>query len=137
MFDCAFSLIPRISRYYGVRVTRIGIADLKTEQVLAALYNNAGPVSLGALHPRHRENMTSEQARELWRTHGKLVGRSRCGLRRIKHIRFDYVHGRLLKVTFCGGSVDIMGFDRQYGPGAASRVIDHIRQTGSVALINP
>ena len=37
----------------------------KTEQVLAALYNNADPVGLEALHPQHRENMTPEQAREL------------------------------------------------------------------------
>ncbi|WP_143086427.1 MULTISPECIES: hypothetical protein [Amycolatopsis] len=113
-------------------MTEIDIAGLKKEQVLAALYNNAGAVGLGSLHPHQGTTATEGWARQAWRTQGEMVGRSWRGLRRIKHIRFDYLHGRLLKVTFRGTSVDVTDFDRQYGPGTASCTIDRLRRGGSI-----
>ncbi|WP_410570602.1 hypothetical protein [Amycolatopsis sp. cmx-4-61] len=112
-------------------MTEIDIAGLAKEQVLAALYNHAAAVGRGSLHPRNEETANSDVARTLWRTHGELDGQSWRRWRRIKHIRFDYVHGRLLKVVFRGSSVDVTGFDRRYGPGAAGRVIARLRSGGS------
>ncbi|MFD7161576.1 hypothetical protein ACFV9C_43815 [Kribbella sp. NPDC059898] len=118
---------------YGVRMTEIDIAGLKKEIVLAALYHRAAAVGAGSLHPRVEDELSVASARELWRAHGQLVDQSRRGFRRIKHIRFDYLHGRLLKVTFLGRtSVDVTGFDRQYGPGAAIRVVDRLRSGASI-----
>jgi hypothetical protein len=114
-------------------VTEIDIDGLEKEIVLAALYNRATTFGAGSLHPRREEMGSAASARELWRTHGELVDRTWRGLRRIKHIRFDYVHGRLLKVTFLGQtSVDVTGFDRQYGSGAAGQVVNHLRSGGPI-----
>lgn len=118
---------------YGVRVTEIDIADLKKEIVLAALFTSAATAGADSLQPLREGELSADLARELWRTHGELVGQSWRGLRRIKHVRFDYLHGCLLKVTFLGRtSVDVTGFDRQYGSGAASRVVNHLRTEGSI-----
>lgn len=87
-------------------MTDIDISGLDKAAVLKALYDAARPQGLGLLHYK-AEQMTLEEAREL------LAGGH----------RFDYVHGRVLKVSLDGDALFAGLYDRDNGHGAAERAL--------------
>jgi hypothetical protein len=92
--------------------------------VVAALRNNAAVVGLGRMDQRTSEEMTVEQARRYIEDLGGPAVQS-----------FDWIWGRAVKIGIRGDSLDEGLYDRDYGPGAAARVIDHLRETGFAGTI--
>lgn len=84
----------------------ISIAGLDKAEVLAALYNASKPQGLGFLHFIPRP-MTVDEAREL------------LGIR----TSFDYLHGRVMKISLDGDSMGVWLYDRDNGSGAAERAL--------------
>lgn len=84
----------------------ISIRGMSKAKVLAALYNASHSLGLGVLHYKN-EDMTEEQAAELLQ----------------KHERFDYLHGRVMKVDLSGDELNPRLYDRDNGHGAAARAI--------------
>src|SRR5438128_8351 len=87
------------------------IGDLDKADVLAALYNVAIAIGHGrvAFDP---VQMYAPDARTI--------------LDRQKHAGFDYLKGRRLKVDLDGDSFDPTEYDRVYGFGMASKVVDYV-----------
>lgn len=79
--------------------------------VLKALYDNARPQGLGFLHYTP-EPMTETEAEQLLTL----------------DTYFDYVHGRVLKVSLKHPYFDEQLYDRDNGAGAAQKVIDALRR---------
>lgn len=109
----------------GIRLTWVDIRGLDRPSVLAVLYNNAAALNSGVLDPRSVAPMTAEEATAEWsQWSGGESG-----------ARFDYVRGRLLKVALDDEVISPYNYDQEYGLGAMSRVIEHLRATGSVDRI--
>jgi hypothetical protein len=92
----------------------INIAGLNKAEVLAALYNASKPQGMGMLHYDPKP-MTTDEA-------SSLVGQG----------YFDYLKGRVMKVSLSGDEFDPWLYDRDNGTGAAARAISHISQTAKV-----
>lgn len=80
----------------------IDISHCDKAAVLAALYNRARVQGMGFLSARPVD-MQVEEARAML----------------AKSERFDYVHGRVLKVDLDGATLDPRLYDRDNGAGAA------------------
>lgn len=94
---------------YGVTIVEEGVVDISNKdkaQVLMALYNNSHPQGLGFLH-FNPEPMTIEQAREIL----------------AKTQDFDYLSGRVMKISLESNLVRTWGYNRDNGEGAAERAI--------------
>ena len=89
----------------------ISIAGLDKAAVLAALYNNSRQQGMGFLHPRGASGMTVEEAREELKA-GDY---------------FDYLHGRVMKISLHGDDLHTGLYNRDNGQGAAERVINNLR----------
>ncbi len=85
----------------------IDISEMDRREVLAALYNNARGQGLGLLQCIAAD-MTTDEASEV------LAGGG---------ARFDYLHGRVLKVNLEGRLLDPRLYDRDNGQGAAARAL--------------
>lgn len=98
---------------FGVIIVEEGVVDISNKdkaEVLAALYNNSHPHGLGLLQ-YNPEPMTIEQAREI-----------------LKHSTyFDYLAGRVMKISLEGNIVHTWGYNRDNGNGAAERAISQCR----------
>lgn len=96
----------------------IDISGIDPGALLAALHNGTRPLGLGRLHDIGRD-MTPDEARaELkdWPT--QSGGR----------YRFDYFHGRPLKVSFDDKILRGVGlYDRDAGDGACARAVAKAR----------
>lgn len=90
----------------------INIAGLDKARVLIALYERARVQGMGALHAK-KERMTETEAEALLKGAGDE--------------RFDYLHGRVMKIRIAGDDIDERLYDRDNGPGAAAAAIDAIR----------
>ena len=88
-----------------LNITGIDKADL-----LAALYNNSRTQGLGFLSAKPG-NMTRDEAAELLK----------------ETPRFDYLHGRVMKVNLSKDEFDPWLYDRDLGQGAAQRVVEALR----------
>ena len=53
-----------------------------------------------------------------------------------QHDNWDYLDGRLLKLSLRDDSFDPWGYDRDNGAGLAARVIAHLRETRSIEAID-
>ena len=100
----------------------IDISGLSKAEVLVRLYNgghndvNHGPMA-GILQ-RMMKPLTLDRAQELIdRQLALQEGRER------KRIYFDYLDGKALKVDLSGDKLDPRLYDRDCGPGAASRAL--------------
>lgn len=103
-------------------MTTIETSDLSQAQVFAALYNHARPFGMGVLHAVD-ETLTESDAQAIldeWPSSGG-------------EYYFDYFRGRLMKVRLATTFIDAIGFDRDYGQGAAQRIINGLRHTVSQA----
>lgn len=94
----------------------IDISGLDEFAVIAALHNGTSPLGLGALHDVGQ--MTADQVRteleNVPRRDGKL--------------RFDYYHGRPLKVSVGNGTIDhVRLYDRDAGAGACAAIVSGLR----------
>lgn len=89
---------------------QIDLSGLDKAEVLAALYNASFVQGLGFMNARSGE-MTTEQARELLKD----------------QTYFDYLYGKVMKVDLSGDMLDVWGYDRDNGQGAAKRVVDSLR----------
>lgn len=98
---------------FGVTIIEEGVVDISNKdkaEVLAALYNNSHPHGMGFLQ-YNPEPMTIEQARELLK----------------KTTYFDYLAGRVMKISLEGNTVHTWGYNRDNGKGAAERAISQCR----------
>lgn len=115
----------------------VNIEDLNKADVLAALYNASKPMGMGFLQAGGAPlNMDRTYAQNLLDLGSDASGDYPAGtvsLRR-NEVYFDYLHGRPLKLDLSSDTeFNPWGFDRDNGgEGAAQRVIDHLRETGSV-----
>lgn len=87
------------------------ISGLDKAAVLAALYNASQQQGMGFMHARGARGMTVEQARE------ELS----------KQDYFDYLHGRVMKISLAKDEVNTALYNRDNGYGAAERAVDAIR----------
>lgn len=93
------------------------IAGLNKAQVLAALYNNSIVLGMGALHATGKP-MSIEEAQEII-DEGEF--------------RFDYLHGKVMKVDISGDEFSSWGYDRDNGENAAQNVITRLQNTGEIS----
>lgn len=96
----------------------INIEGFKHEEVLAGLYNNAKVQGLGVLQARDG-NMSIEEAKKLLDNRDKIMSKQRARY-------FDYLHGRVMKITIEGAEIDERLYDRDNGAGSVQAVIDNI-----------
>lgn len=92
----------------------VNISGLSKAKVLAALYNASKPlgISMGFLK-YDPYDMSEEEAQSI------LDG---------GHLRFDYVKGRVMKVSLENDDIYPGFYDRDNGQGALERVVNGLRQ---------
>lgn len=98
---------------FGVTIIEEGLVDISNKdkaEVLVALYNNSHPCGMGFLQ-YNPEPMTIEQARELLK----------------KTADFDYLAGRVMKISLAGNAIYTGGYNSGNGNGAAEHVISQCR----------
>ena len=96
-------------------MSHIDITNLDKRQVLIALYNNARVQGSGWLQATD-EPMTLDEAAALLKGQGG---------------RFDYVHGRVLKVDLSADTFDTYLYDRDNGVQAAERAVQTVPSTST------
>lgn len=97
-------------------MSKISIQGLSKAAVLAALYNASKPQGLGFMHYDSKP-MTEEVAQQVIDEQG---------------LKFDYLKGRVMKVDISQDELNVWGFDRDNGAGAAQSAIDVLCKTGDV-----
>ena len=115
----------------------VNIEGLNKADVLAALYNASRPIGMGFLQAGGAPlNMDRAYAQELLKRGSDATGDYPAGMAAMPRndIYYDYVYGRPLKLDLSSDTeFNPWGFDRDNGgEGAAQRVINHLRETGSV-----
>ncbi|WP_280426813.1 hypothetical protein [Nocardia carnea] len=102
-------------------MSEVDITGLDPAAVFAALYNNAKIQGKGIHDPRGSVPLTIDNARE----HLKFPG------------RFDYVHGRVLKIDLypTTTTLNLSLYDRDNGVGLGQRVVENLRATGATSEI--
>lgn len=121
-------------KMWGKIEMSVNIEGLNKADVLAALYNASRPMGLGFLQASGGPlEMTRENADFLLAAGSDASGDYPAGVGR-NQLYFDYLHGRPLKLDLSSDTeFEPGGFDRDNGgEGTAQRVIDHLRETGSV-----
>ena len=93
----------------------INISDLNKADVLAALYNASKPLNFGFMD-YDPTPMTREAAE-------KLLAQTTY---------FDYLNGRVMKVKLASDELDVWGYDRDNGEGAAELVVSELRAKGTI-----
>jgi hypothetical protein len=88
--------------------TTIDISKLSKARVLAALFNSSRQQGLGFLDSRGAKPMSEEEAEKVIAEQG---------------LYFDYLRGRVMKVSLDGDSLEPRLYDRDNGPGAAERAL--------------
>lgn len=89
----------------------INISGLDKAAVLRTLYDNAKPLGLGFLH-HTPEPMSVEESERL--IHEHLNGSLRY---------FDYLHGRVMKISVKDNLMDVRLYDRDNGEGSAEAAL--------------
>jgi len=112
----------------------VDISGLDKAEVLAALYNGSHQQGAGFLHAAGRTDMTVEQARSIISPNSAPDPRMfPWDARSAKELKFDYLHGRVLKIDLSGDTFRVWGYDRDNGQGAAERIITSLRESKSAA----
>lgn len=94
-------------------MSKLSLVGLSKADVLAALYNASKPQGMGFMQYDPKP-MTSAEAEALLK----------------QSTYFDYLKGRVMKVSLEGDEFETWGYDRDNGQGAAERAIASLRQTG-------
>lgn len=100
--------------YVCERTMDMNIDGLNKALVLAALYNGAKPQGMGFMQFDSKP-MTEEEAQVI--------------LDRGDNLYFDYLKGRVMKISLKSLDVDTRLYNRDNGMGAAEMVVDALRQT--------
>lgn len=93
----------------------MNIADLSKAAVLAALYNASRPQGMGFLH-YDSTPMTEAQGQHLLDGGGGAY--------------FDYLKGRVMKISLAEDEVDTFLYNRENGPNAAENAVEALRRSG-------
>jgi len=104
-------------------MAKIDIKGIDKADLLAALYNNASPLGMGFLQARGQ--MSREGAVKLMET-GDDTSRMFPGTKR--HMYFDYVYGRPLKVNLAGDELETSLYNRDWGKDAAEQIVESLRK---------
>lgn len=91
------------------------ISGLDKAAILAALYNGSRQQGMGFMHARGATGMTVEQARE--------------EITKNPQMYFDYLHGRVMKISLRGDELHTALYNRDNGQGAAEAIISSLRAT--------
>jgi hypothetical protein len=89
----------------------MNIKGISKPALLAALFNASKQQGLGFLDPRGAAHMTEEDAAEVIAAQGMY---------------FDYLRGRVMKISIDGDELEPRLYDRDNGQGAAERAIAHL-----------
>ena len=107
-------------------MSEINVSNIKPEVLLAALYNAVQPSGMGLLQAKDGD-MTAKSAAALLSGDEQetdyCIDRKRSN---DKPAYFDYLYGRCLKIEINGKTLRTGLYDRDYGDGAAQRVVDSI-----------
>ena len=87
----------------------MNIAGLSKPAVLAALFNGSRQQGLGFLDPRGSQSMNEQEAAAVIKEEG---------------MDFDYLRGRVMKISIEDDEIDTRLYDRDNGEGAAERAIN-------------
>lgn len=90
----------------------MNIAGLNKPEVLAALFNASRQQGMGFLDKRGSQAMTEQDAAAVIAEEG---------------MHFDYLRGRVMKVSIDGDEIETRLYDRDNGAGAAERAIEPLR----------
>jgi hypothetical protein len=90
--------------------TTIDITGMDKAEILAALYNGSRPLGMGMLHFTP-EDMGKNEAHELLN----------------ETTSFDYLKGRVMKISLKGDELYTGLYNRDNGEGAAERIIQRIK----------
>lgn len=93
----------------------IDISKMDKAAVLAALYNASRPMGMGVFQAR--ANISIEEARTI------MTEGSSADYGSPQTTRFDYLHGRPLKINLGGDTLRTALFDRDNGKGAAEAAL--------------
>ncbi|MGE6387342.1 hypothetical protein ACQKEN_16960 [Pseudomonas sp. NPDC078416] len=105
----------------------MNIKGLDKAEVLAALFNASHQQGMGFLDSRGGRDMTKERAAEILKITGD----------------FDYLDGRVMKISLDRDEVETRLYDRDNGQGAAERAIAHLvaardkTDAAGVAMLTP
>jgi len=94
---------------------KINLEGVDKAEVLASLYNRSKPLGMGFFHAVDG-NMDAAEARDLLS----------------KETYFDYLKGRVMKVSFRKDVLDTRLYDRDNGNGAAYKAIAHLLPENAV-----
>lgn len=87
------------------------ITGISKPALLAALFNASRQQGLGVLDTRGAHPMTEEDAAKVIEEQG---------------MHFDYLRGRVMKISIDGDELHPHLYDRDNGPGAAERAVAHL-----------
>lgn len=90
----------------------MNIKNLNKGAVLAALYNNAKVQGMGIFQSKPGSMSIPEAEQILQESRDKY---------------FDYLFGRVMKISLAGDEVDTRLYNRDNGPEAAERVISRLK----------
>ena len=90
----------------------MNITGISKPALLAALFNASKQQGLGCLDWRGAHQMTEQEAAQIIDEQG---------------MDFDYLRGRVMKISIDGDDLEARLFDRDNGPDAAERAIAHLR----------
>ncbi len=93
----------------------MNIAGLDKAEVLAALYNGSRQQGMGFMRARGATGMTVEQARE--------------EITKNPQMYFDYLQGRVMKISLRDDELSTALYNRDNGQGAAEAIISSLRST--------
>jgi len=105
------------------KTNTIDISKLDKAEVLAALYNGSRQQGMGFMNARGGSGMTAEQASKEINTAKREMRSGRVS------IRFDYLHGRVMKLDIGGDTLDPRLYDRDNGQGSARNALDSLMNT--------
>ncbi len=108
-------------------MNEIDVSDINPAELLAGLYNAVSPSGMGVLQAQSGD-LAIEDATAL--LNGSVQEGDYPGDRhrsKDEPAYFDYLHGRCLKIEINGKTLRVSLYDRDYGVGAAQRVVDSIR----------
>lgn len=94
---------------FGVKIVKEGFVDISNKdkaEVLAALYNNSHPLGMGFIQYEPKP-MTVDEARKILE----------------ETTYFDYLKGRVMKVSLEGDIVNVSEYNRNNGAAAAETII--------------
>jgi len=109
-------ILPEFVKMASVSETKkneCNIKGLNKAKLLSALYNASKPLGMGFMNPASKTEMTEEQAEN--------------ELKKNSSMYFDYLNGRVMKISLKDDTLDTWGYNRDNGAGSAEKVVDALK----------